>query len=86
MRLVTESEQNNASSYAMKGFAVGAAQWGGVGLFASALAYSFFPWYRRTQTVNKVNKKKETKRTKDNTIDFNINWWVTNIFVSSFIL
>ncbi|KAG2223294.1 hypothetical protein INT45_007020 [Circinella minor] len=53
MRLVTESEQNNASSYAMKGFAVGAAQWGGVGLFASALAYSFFPWYRRTQTVNK---------------------------------
>lgn len=54
MRLVTASEQDNASNYAMKGFAVGAAQWAGVGLFASALAYSFFPWYRRTQTVNKV--------------------------------
>ncbi|CDH50138.1 hypothetical protein RO3G_02369 [Lichtheimia corymbifera JMRC:FSU:9682] len=53
MRLVTASEQDNASNYAMKGFAVGAAQWAGVGLFASALAYSFFPWYRRTQTVNK---------------------------------
>ncbi|KAI8379718.1 uncharacterized protein BYT42DRAFT_477780, partial [Radiomyces spectabilis] len=53
MRLVTQSEQDSASRYAMKGFAVGAAQWAGVGLFASALAYSFLPWYRRTQTVNK---------------------------------
>ncbi|ORZ02583.1 hypothetical protein BCR43DRAFT_481779 [Syncephalastrum racemosum] len=53
MRLVTASEQDNASRYAMKGFAIGAAQWAGVGIFASALAYSFFPWYRRTQTVNK---------------------------------
>ncbi|KAI9317048.1 hypothetical protein BX666DRAFT_1941428 [Dichotomocladium elegans] len=53
MRLATATEQDSASNYAMKGFAIGAAQWAGVGLFASALAYSFFPWYRRTQTVNK---------------------------------
>ncbi|KAI8071427.1 hypothetical protein BC940DRAFT_294434 [Gongronella butleri] len=53
MRIVTSSDQENASRYAMKGFAIGAAQWAGVGIFASALMYSFFPWYRRTQTVNK---------------------------------
>lgn len=55
MRVVTASDQENASSYAMKGFAIGAAQWAGVGIFASVLMYSFFPWYRKTQTVNKVN-------------------------------
>jgi hypothetical protein len=54
MRVVSNSDQENASRYAMKGFAIGAAQWAGVGLFASALAYSFMPWYRKTQTVNKV--------------------------------
>jgi hypothetical protein len=54
MRVVSNSDQENASRYAMKGFAIGTAQWAGVGLFASALAYSFMPWYRKTQTVNKV--------------------------------
>ncbi|KAI8047100.1 uncharacterized protein B0P05DRAFT_566893 [Gilbertella persicaria] len=53
MRLVTESDKEKASNYAMKGFAIGAAQWAGVGLFASGLLYAFMPWYRRTQTVNK---------------------------------
>ncbi|KAI9307911.1 hypothetical protein BJ944DRAFT_261163 [Cunninghamella echinulata] len=53
MRVVTASDQENASQYAMKGFAIGAAQWAGVGVFASVLMYSFFPWYRKTQTVNK---------------------------------
>ncbi|ORE01484.1 hypothetical protein BCV72DRAFT_245921 [Rhizopus microsporus var. microsporus] len=53
MRVVTSTDQENASKYAMKGFAIGAAQWAGVGLFASGLMYAFLPWYRRTQTVNK---------------------------------
>ncbi|CAO3653790.1 unnamed protein product [Mucor hiemalis] len=53
MRVVTNSEQENASNHAMKGFAVGIAQWAGVGLFASGLLYAFAPWYRKTQTVNK---------------------------------
>ncbi|GAN08974.1 hypothetical protein MAM1_0235c08494 [Mucor ambiguus] len=53
MRVVTNTEQENAGRYAMKGFAIGAAQWAGVGLFASGLLYSFMPWYRKTQTVNK---------------------------------
>ncbi|KAG1171568.1 hypothetical protein G6F70_006900 [Rhizopus microsporus] len=50
MRVVTSTDQENASKYAMKGFAIGAAQWAGVGLFASGLMYAFLPWYRRTQT------------------------------------
>lgn len=54
MRVVTSTDQENASRYAMKGFAIGTAQWAGVGLFASGLLYAFMPWYRRTQTVNKV--------------------------------
>ncbi|EIE77665.1 hypothetical protein G6F57_005842 [Rhizopus arrhizus] len=53
MRVVTSTDQENASRYAMKGFAIGTAQWAGVGLFASGLLYAFMPWYRRTQTVNK---------------------------------
>ncbi|KAI8366577.1 hypothetical protein BD560DRAFT_400730 [Blakeslea trispora] len=53
MRVVTESDKENASRHAMKGFAIGAAQWAGVGVFASGLLYAFMPWYRRTQTVNK---------------------------------
>lgn len=57
MRVVTNSEQENASNHAMKGFAVGIAQWAGVGLFASGLLYAFAPWYRKTQTVNKVKLK-----------------------------
>lgn len=63
MRVVTNTEQENAGRYAMKGFAIGAAQWAGVGLFASGLLYSFMPWYRKTQTVNKVSitKNKEGK-------------------------
>ena len=55
MRVVTNAEKENASRFAMKGFAVGVAQWAGVGVFASTLLYAFMPWYRRTQTVNKVN-------------------------------
>lgn len=55
MRLATNTEQETASRHAMKGFFIGMAEWAGVGIFASALAYSFFPWYRRTQTVNKVS-------------------------------
>lgn len=54
MRVVTNSDQENASNYAMKGFAIGIAQWAGVGLFASGLLYAFVPWYKKTQTVNKV--------------------------------
>ena len=57
MRVVSELDRENASRYAMKGFAIGAAQWAGVGLFASGLLYAFMPWYRRTQTVNKVKKR-----------------------------
>ncbi|KAI8989598.1 hypothetical protein BDB01DRAFT_842228 [Pilobolus umbonatus] len=53
MRVVTNSEQEDAGRYAMKGFAIGAAQWAGVGLFASGLLYAFAPWYRKTQTVQK---------------------------------
>ncbi|CAO3674735.1 hypothetical protein G6F56_002549 [Rhizopus delemar] len=53
MRVVTSTDQENASNYAMKGFGIGIAQWSGVGLFASGLLYAFMPWYRRTQTVNK---------------------------------
>lgn len=54
MRVVSDADQQNASDHAMKGFFVGIAQWAGVGLFASGLMYAFMPWYRRTQTVNKV--------------------------------
>ncbi|ORZ05432.1 hypothetical protein BCR42DRAFT_456852 [Absidia repens] len=53
MRVVTASDQESASNYAMKGFAIGIAQWATVGIFASGLLYAFAPWYRRTQTVNK---------------------------------
>ncbi|KAI7869880.1 hypothetical protein BDF14DRAFT_1721751 [Spinellus fusiger] len=53
MRVVSNEDQQNASDYSMKGFFIGMAQWAGVGLFASGIAYSFFPWYRKTQTVNK---------------------------------
>lgn len=55
MRVVSNTDQENASNYAMKGFAIGVAQWASVGLFASGLLYAFMPWYRKTQTVNKVN-------------------------------
>lgn len=86
MRLVTASEQDNASNYAMKGFAVGAAQWAGVGLFASALAYSFFPWYRRTQTVNKVMFDKFKSKSKANMVNLVlychvlcIGWWCLQV-------
>lgn len=54
MRVVSNSEQESASRHAMKGFAIGIAQWGSVGLFASGLLYAFAPWYKKTQTVNKV--------------------------------
>ncbi|KAI9276243.1 hypothetical protein BY458DRAFT_506077 [Sporodiniella umbellata] len=53
MRVVTESDKQNASDYAMKGFFIGMAQWASVGLVASGMMYAFLPWYRRTQTVNK---------------------------------
>ncbi|ORZ11130.1 hypothetical protein BCR42DRAFT_494168 [Absidia repens] len=53
MRVVSHEDQQGASDYAMKGFALGIAQWAGVGVFASGLLYAFAPWYRRTQTVNK---------------------------------
>ncbi|KAG0745297.1 hypothetical protein G6F57_002292 [Rhizopus arrhizus] len=53
MRVVSNTDQENASNYAMKGFAIGVAQWASVGLFASGLLYAFMPWYRKTQTVNK---------------------------------
>lgn len=53
MRVVSNAEQESAGRHAMKGFAVGAAQWAGVGLFASSLLYAFAPWYKRQQTVNK---------------------------------
>lgn len=61
MRVVTNTEQENAGRYAMKGFAIGTAQWAGVGLFVSGLLYSFMPWYRKTQTVNKVRHLIEEK-------------------------
>ena len=64
MRVVTNTEQENAGRYAMKGFAIGAAQWAGVGLFASGLLYSFMPWYRKTQTVNKVRHLIERQKKK----------------------
>jgi hypothetical protein len=54
MRVVTNTEQENAGRYAMKGFYIGIAQWATVGLFASGLLYAFAPWYKKTQTVNKV--------------------------------
>lgn len=59
MRVVTNTEQENAGRHAMKGFAIGAAQWASVGLFASGLLYAFTPWYKKQQTVNKVNREKE---------------------------
>ncbi|KAF7727600.1 hypothetical protein EC973_007361 [Apophysomyces ossiformis] len=46
MRLATNTEQEAASRYAMKGFAVGIAQWGTVGLLASVLMHATWPWYR----------------------------------------
>ncbi|GAA5815809.1 hypothetical protein MFLAVUS_009324 [Mucor flavus] len=53
MRVVTNTEQESAGRHAMKGFAIGAAQWASVGVFASGLLYAFTPWYKRQHTVNK---------------------------------
>ncbi|KAG0168750.1 hypothetical protein DFQ28_002569 [Apophysomyces sp. BC1034] len=53
MRVITESDKDNAAAYSMKGFYRGMAQWGAVGLAVSGILYSFSPWYRKTQTVNK---------------------------------
>ncbi|KAG0166951.1 hypothetical protein DFQ28_007220 [Apophysomyces sp. BC1034] len=46
MRLANNTEQEAASRYAMKGFAVGIAQWGAVGLLASVMMHATWPWYR----------------------------------------
>lgn len=62
MRVVTNIEQESAGRHAMKGFAIGAAQWASVGVFASGLLYAFTPWYKRQHTVNKVNKEIERYR------------------------
>lgn len=53
MRVVTNADMEAASAHAMKGWFIGMAQWGAVGLFASGLLHAFTPWYKKTQTVNK---------------------------------
>lgn len=54
MRVVTKAEQEEASAYAMKGFAIGALKWAAVGLCLSGLMQVYVPWYRATRLPNKV--------------------------------
>lgn len=54
MRVISKEQQEEAGRYAMKGFAIGAAQWGCVGVFATTLASAFFPGFRKTPVQNKV--------------------------------
>ncbi|CAO3666481.1 unnamed protein product [Umbelopsis ramanniana] len=53
MRVISKEQQEEAGRYAMKGFAIGAAQWGCVGVFATTLASAFFPGFRKTPVQNK---------------------------------
>ncbi|RUS17158.1 hypothetical protein BC937DRAFT_90326 [Endogone sp. FLAS-F59071] len=53
MRVVTKAEQEEASAYAMKGFAIGALKWAAVGLCLSGLMQVYVPWYRATRLPNK---------------------------------
>lgn len=55
MRLTTQAEQDAASRYALKGFAVGMLWLGGVGFAASAVGQFALPWYRRVPIQNKVS-------------------------------
>jgi hypothetical protein len=54
MRVITKEQQEEAGNYAMKGFAIGAAQWACVGVFATAAASVAFPGFKRTPIQNKV--------------------------------
>ncbi|OZJ05264.1 hypothetical protein BZG36_01971 [Bifiguratus adelaidae] len=47
-KLATRIEQEEASKYAMKGFAIGAAKWGAVGVIAASGLNIVNPWFRRT--------------------------------------
>jgi len=53
MRVITKEQQEEAGRYAMKGFAIGAAQWGCVGIFATTVASAIFPGFRKTPLQNK---------------------------------
>jgi len=53
MRLITREQQEEAGRYAMKGFAIGAAQWGCIGIFATTVASAFFPSFRKVPLQNK---------------------------------
>jgi hypothetical protein len=55
MRLITKEQQEEAGRYAMKGFAIGAAQWGCVGIFATTLASVFVPGFKKTPIQYKVD-------------------------------
>jgi hypothetical protein len=54
MRVITKEQQEEAGRHAMKGFAIGMAQWGCVGIFATTVASAFFPGFRKTPLQNKV--------------------------------
>ncbi|KAG2179797.1 hypothetical protein INT43_003580 [Umbelopsis isabellina] len=53
MRVITKEQQDAAGKYAMKGFAIGAAQWACVGVFATAAASVAFPGFKKTPIQNK---------------------------------
>lgn len=55
MRLITREQQEEAGRHAMKGFAIGAAQWGCIGIFATTVASAFFPSFRKVPLQNKVS-------------------------------
>ncbi|ORY91875.1 hypothetical protein BCR43DRAFT_478917 [Syncephalastrum racemosum] len=55
MRLTTQAEQDAASRYALKGFAIGMAWLGSLGFAASAVGQVALPWYRRVPIQNKLS-------------------------------